>query len=248
MPGVPSSRACDTCRNKRKRVCARLTRTKLCGVHGSLILVQCDQGRPQCSRCIKLHVPCLGGGMQRFRFCAYTKERRKTYTSNRNKVLRNHQSILPSQVPENSSSVVSFLLGDRMQGRKMGFGVHLAHGSFIDDLPRRLAHSEALTAAAEAVIAAMPNWDVSWSLSQWRLRSYTTALKAARLALSHTFEAHSTNTMCAIYLLWICQVRESGDRKIIHESLAYANYRTGLACLMIALSTLQDSLTSSAIP
>ncbi|KAJ5513381.1 hypothetical protein N7463_002933 [Penicillium fimorum] len=47
MPGVPSSRACEGCRQQKKK---------------------CDELKPKCSRCIRVEIPCVNNGAQRFRF------------------------------------------------------------------------------------------------------------------------------------------------------------------------------------
>ncbi|KAJ5766541.1 uncharacterized protein N7511_004157 [Penicillium nucicola] len=47
MPGVPSSRGCEGCRKQKKK---------------------CDQVKPTCSRCTRLRIPCIGNGVQRYKF------------------------------------------------------------------------------------------------------------------------------------------------------------------------------------
>ncbi|OQD80874.1 hypothetical protein PENANT_c031G07116 [Penicillium antarcticum] len=47
MPGVPSSRACESCRKQKKK---------------------CDEVKPTCSRCTRLKVPCIGNGVKRYKF------------------------------------------------------------------------------------------------------------------------------------------------------------------------------------
>jgi hypothetical protein len=103
---------------------------------------------------------------------------------------------------------LSMSLVDKIQNRHSRFEINWAHGSFLDDVPRRLSHSQALAAATEAFMLSIPCADVPHTLSRRRLRSYTSALYATRLALSHSVEAYSINTLCAVYLLWICQVRK----------------------------------------
>ncbi|KAJ5776345.1 uncharacterized protein N7511_001356 [Penicillium nucicola] len=47
MPGVPSSRACDECRKRKKK---------------------CNLAVPACARCTKLNLKCFGAGQQRYKF------------------------------------------------------------------------------------------------------------------------------------------------------------------------------------
>lgn len=113
-----------------------------------------------------------------------------------------------SQMPSSPAMALSMSLVDKIQNRHSRFEINWAHGSFLDDVPRRLSHSQALAAATEAFMLSIPCADVPHTLSRRRLRSYTSALYATRLALSHSVEAYSINTLCAVYLLWICQVRK----------------------------------------
>lgn len=81
----------------------------------------------------------------------------------------------------------------------------------MDEIPKRLEHSRALAAAADAFMLATPRTDISYTLSRQRLRSYSAALRATRLALLNRSEAQSPLNMCAIYFLWACQVRGSAE-------------------------------------
>ena len=123
-----------------------------------------------------------------------------------------------SQMPSSPAMAVSMSLVNKIQTRHSRFEINWAHGSFLDDVPRRISHSQALAAATEAFMLAIPCTDVSHTLSRRRLRSYTSALYATRLALSHSVEAYSLNTLCAVYLLWICQVcRYAFVRVVVKE-------------------------------
>lgn len=101
---------------------------------------------------------------------------------------------------------VSMSLANKLGTRHLRFEINWAHGSFMDEIPKRLGHSEALAAATDAFMLSLPCEDVSYTLSRQRLRSYTAALTAVRLALLQPAEAYSINTLCAVYLLWLCQV------------------------------------------
>lgn len=165
-----------------------------------LTLPQCDEAQPSCSRCQKRQIPCIGGGRQRFVF--------KTYGVDHLKKLGSAESSI-SQTPRSSPDMaVSMSLINKLQNRQSRFEINWAHGSFMDEIPRRTNHSVALAAATEAFMLALPCTEVSHTLSQRRLRSYTAALGATRLALLHPDEAYTLNTLCAVYLLWICQVSE----------------------------------------
>jgi hypothetical protein len=167
-------------------------------LHQSHIEPQCDQIQPICSRCERRGLPCIGGGIQRFIFKAHDIDKMN---------LKSRQSSNAiSQMPSSDSTKVTMSLVNKLETRHLRFEINWAHGSFMDDLPRRVGHSEALAAATEAFMLAIPCRDVSYTLSRRRLRSYTAALTATRLALLTPVEAYSLNTLCSVYLLWICQV------------------------------------------
>jgi hypothetical protein len=162
-----------------------------------LIPSQCDQLQPTCSRCQKLGIPCVGGGLQRFIF--KTHDVSKLVKSSR-------PDLAISQMPSSPAMAVSMSLIDKIQNRHLRFEINWAHGSFLDDVPRRLSHNQALAAATEAFMLSIPCADVPHTLLRRRLRSYASALHATRVALSNPVEAYSLNTLCAVYLLWVCQV------------------------------------------
>lgn len=153
--------------------------------------------KPICSRCQQLGVPCVGGGLKRFIF--------KTHNvSKPNKSSQPDNSI--SQMPRSTSMAVGMSLVSKLKTRHQRFEINWAHGSFMDDIPKRLDHSKALATATEAFMLAIPCAEVSHTLMRERLRAYTAALTATRLALLHPVEAYASNTLCAVYLLWVCQV------------------------------------------
>lgn len=183
-----------------------------------LILSQCDQVQPTCSRCQKLGIPCVGGGLQRFIF--KTHDMSKLVKSSR-------PDLAISQMPSSPAMAVSMSLVNKIQNRHLKFEINWAHGSFLDEVPRRLSHSQALAAVTEAFMLSVPCADVTLTLSRRRLRSYTSALHATRLALSHPVEAYSLNTLCAVYLLWICQVCRHSVVELRLQNVNFTCHRAG---------------------
>lgn len=146
--------------------------------------------------------------MRRFIFRLYTSHPEETIQPPQTTVL----SLAPRsrsipQMPSNNLTCLSALLIDKLRTKHLDHDMQWTYGSFIDDVPRRLEHSEALAAATNALMWAHPRTaDLSFSISQQQMQSYVAALQATRLALLRPSEAHSVNTMCAIYFLWVCQV------------------------------------------
>lgn len=146
--------------------------------------------------------------MRRFLFRLYTSHPKEKIQPPQSTVL----SLAPRnrsipQIPSNNLTSLSALLVDKLRTKHLDFDMQWTYGSFLDDVPKRLEHSEALAAATNALMSAHPRTaDPSFSISQQQMQSYVAALQATRLALLRPSEAHSTNTMCAIYFLWVCQV------------------------------------------
>lgn len=118
-------------------------------------------------------------------------------------------------MPNNDLMNLTASLVDKLQNGEPRSGINWSSKVFIHDLPKRLEHSDALAATTHPLILSCPCVGLTHSLSQRRLRSYVSALQATRLALSRTEEACSVNTMCAIYFLWICQVRDTTTGRFV---------------------------------
>ncbi|KAJ5632506.1 hypothetical protein N7490_008845, partial [Penicillium lividum] len=78
------------------------------------------------------------------------------------------------------------------------------YGPFLRDLPRRFGSSPVLDAAAMALVSSYPYFkrhDVPPAV----LMKFGKALKALRECLNNPLDARSPDTLCAIYLISICQ-------------------------------------------
>lgn len=79
------------------------------------------------------------------------------------------------------------------------------YGAFLKYIPQRLGSNQALDAAVQALASAsscLRNREHSTQV----LIQYGNALKSLRLSLSDPRKAESPETLCAIYLIMICQV------------------------------------------
>ncbi|KAF1808733.1 hypothetical protein P152DRAFT_443078 [Eremomyces bilateralis CBS 781.70] len=186
MPGVPSSRACDACRKQRKK---------------------CDQQRPACSRCARLQVACVGAGKQRFKFAENrTIDRLESHTPSTNPS--------PCRSPEAAALVVPASPSNRLTLVTSAFLSTLrvtdirydptAYGEFLTEIPRRLGANAALDASVHAFSVGFPQI-YSHEKSPEVVESYFRALAALRTSLDRPSEASSINTLCAIYMMIICQ-------------------------------------------
>lgn len=78
-------------------------------------------------------------------------------------------------------------------------------GPFLREVPRRLGANAALDAAVGTLISACA--DVAHGQRSYEtVARYGRALKALRACLADEVVAQSSNTLCAIYVIWICLV------------------------------------------
>lgn len=86
------------------------------------------------------------------------------------------------------------------------------YGDFVNDVPSRLGANAALDAVAALFINA--HSEVCTGSRQVSVRTislYSTALASLRTSLGSYESASSTETLCAITLLLLCQVSTSQD-------------------------------------
>ena len=79
------------------------------------------------------------------------------------------------------------------------------YGAFLKYVPQRLGTNQALDAAVQALASASSCLRTRENSTQV-LVQYGDALKALRLSLSDPLKAETPETLCAIYLIMICQV------------------------------------------
>ncbi|KAL7946766.1 hypothetical protein V8C42DRAFT_318742 [Trichoderma barbatum] len=214
MPGVPSYRGCDACRKQKKK---------------------CDMASPACSRCSRLNIPCVGCGQLRYKFKDQTDlqiERSSKKTRSR----ASPQSRAGTGSGGESPSSITSLVSNRDSARSGAFVSLLdindpsydlsCYGGWFKDLPRRLGTNEALDAAVEAMVGFYPHLrrHEQSSLSRGSLFKYVNALQALRTCLNDPQKANKPETLCAVYVIMICQgwTGRDSDQKISHgEGLAH---------------------------
>ena len=83
------------------------------------------------------------------------------------------------------------------------------YGGFLRDVPPRLGTNEALDTAADAVISMHSDFCVTRKLSVQALSKYGRALNTLHTYLDDPVKAASTDTLCAVTILLLCQVHNS---------------------------------------
>ncbi|TFB05878.1 hypothetical protein CCMA1212_001536 [Trichoderma ghanense] len=209
MPGVPSYRGCDACRKQKKK---------------------CDMASPACSRCSRLNIPCVGCGQLRYKF----KDQTELQAERLSKRTRGRTS--PPEARSRSPSSITSLVSNEQTARSVAFVSLLditdpsydlsCYGGWFKDLPRRLGTNKALDAAVEAMVGFYPHMrrHEQASLSRGSLFKYVNALQALRTSLDDPQLAQKPETLCAVYVLMICQgwTGKDTDQRMSHgEGLAH---------------------------
>ncbi|KFY02305.1 hypothetical protein O988_02232 [Pseudogymnoascus sp. VKM F-3808] len=206
MPGVPSGRGCDGCRKQKKK---------------------CDQAKPSCSRCARLKMACVGAGQQRYKFKEQngtqnaiaiprrTKEQNGTGTTiimpQRTKEEYTSFDMIDvlKTVPHTPSSKLTLATDEFVGTIKMSTSVRYNlvywYGEFLKDIPARLGRNGALDTAVEALTAAHSSFCLYHRATPEALVKYSTALRTLRFYLDDPVKASSSETLCAVMLLLICQ-------------------------------------------
>ncbi|OJJ50390.1 hypothetical protein ASPZODRAFT_57642 [Penicilliopsis zonata CBS 506.65] len=183
MPGVPSGRACEGCRKQKKK---------------------CDERTPACSRCIRLGLPCEGSGRKRYKFVeAQGLSTKQSAVMSR----RGTRQVLLGTPPANErTSLVKAFIYAVSPSSDLRYSLFWTYGDFLVDIPPRLGESPALDASADALISAHVSFSsCRGTTSVHALTKYSRALQALRSALDDPIQAVSSNTLCAVMLLLLCQ-------------------------------------------
>lgn len=177
---------------------------------------KCDQVEPVCGRCERLGLCCGGAVVRRFKFIPEKFERTPNATNPRNKrekcqVLRNELVI--SQTPPSESMRVARDFISVLESPSVSYDLNLL-GIFFKTLPQRFDSSPALRSSVNA-LTDMYRSTRGHGDSTLALKHQGTAMKDIREALQDPKEAHTPNTVLAIYVVMMSQVRLT-SRHLLH--------------------------------
>ena len=82
------------------------------------------------------------------------------------------------------------------------------YGNFFHDIPKRLGYNLALDTSVKAIITALP-FHHTRVLPAGALAHYVDSLKATRITLNDSVKGRTSDTLCAMYLVLVCSVRET---------------------------------------
>lgn len=177
-------------------------------------LCKCDEKQPTCSRCSRLGLVCVGSGQQRYKFkdghsvLHNSGKGRQQDLSIRAKVKRKQEEVgVIITFPSNLLSSLSHAFVKAIKpSTGLRYNLVWTYGGFLQDVPRRLGMNEALDAAADALVASHSSFCVHRMISVEALTKYSLALNKIRICLDDPIKARTSETLCAIYLVLLCQV------------------------------------------
>ncbi|POR35088.1 Uncharacterized protein TPAR_04700 [Tolypocladium paradoxum] len=189
MPGVPSYRGCEACRKQKKK---------------------CDQAKPACSRCARLEIPCVGCGQQRYKFKDETSNLKaadshlvRRSASALSKSNNTARAAAPSRPLTNTVSLATGAFVSVLEITDPRYDL-FCYGPFIRDIPLQLGRHTALDASADALASAFRSVHTG-RVSLETLSKNVRALNSVQRSLQDPATAYSEQTLCAIYLIMLCQ-------------------------------------------
>ncbi|KAJ5232094.1 hypothetical protein N7468_005050 [Penicillium chermesinum] len=198
MPGALTSKGCNACRKAKKK---------------------CDELQP-CSRCQRLQIPCEGSGQQRYKFQhADSSQPVQPRSRRRRSAVAVPGPKIAQQLP--TDALLSCFIST-LQIHDVRYAITY-YGLFLHDLPRRLGQSAALDASVKSLVTSYPYFHKvhGRDFPQEVLVDYGRSLRVLRETLSDPRACHSPDTLCAIYLISVCQ-SWMGNSSINHgEAIAH---------------------------
>ncbi|KAF4960617.1 hypothetical protein FSARC_10431 [Fusarium sarcochroum] len=197
MPGVPSYKGCDACRKQKKK---------------------CDKGKPRCARCTRLDIACDNVGKQRYKFKVQTLELGSDSSTptlvdtDEDTTSSSSQGSTPPvsfqaliRVPSNPTTIVTHTLVSRLEITDLRYDI-TCYGDFLRHIPARLGRNEALDASADALATTFSTLHRPQGYQTVdALTKYVRAINSLRICLDNPQKARMPETMCAVYLIMICQ-------------------------------------------
>lgn len=157
---------------------------------------------------------CVGGGQQRYMFKNQSLKVMQTQSGAESQSeLRSFSSAGkrvvfiggPTRVPSTDTSIMAAAFVAAFQVTDIRYAMAY-YGPFLRDIPQRLGNSTVLDAAVRALSTAYPFLHTG-SYPPNVLFLYGRSLRTLRECLNNPAEARSPNTLCAVYLIIICQVK-----------------------------------------
>ncbi|KAK3357259.1 beta-lactamase/transpeptidase-like protein [Lasiosphaeria hispida] len=169
----------------------------------------CDQLTPSCSRCARLGIHCTGSGERRYKFVArpdnHSSQRAPPTTGAHaeSSIASSTTQLVPTGAPSNQATLDASSFLSALQVTDVRFDLRI-YGPFFTEIPRRLGRNEALDASVRALTTAFPSVHTHQHTPDM-YKTYGEALRHLRASLGDPATAASVETLCAVYLIMICQ-------------------------------------------
>ena len=108
------------------------------------------------------------------------------------------------RTPSNETTMVASKFASTLEVTDLRYDLAW-YGAFLKDIPRRLGSNDALDASVSALTVAHSSLHTRQKSPEIFVK-YGKALKALRTCLNDPIKARTVETLCAIYLIIICQV------------------------------------------
>jgi hypothetical protein len=171
-----------------------------------------------------LNISCVGSGERRFKFKEERRFTKSPETDDERKIILKQESpdypvaaaLLAAGRAARTiflppSNELTFLTSVFVQTLKpstdLRYNLVWNYGGFLAEVPQRLGTNEALDASVYAVCAAHSSFCVYKDISVEALTKYSHALRMLRVCLDDPVKASTPETLCAVMMLLICQVR-----------------------------------------
>lgn len=154
---------------------------------------------------------CVGAGQQRYKFKEEHGTRNSIVIPHRSKDLTGFNIMdAVNTVPHTPSSALTLTTDEFIGTMTISTGVRFNlvywYGGFLKDIPARLGSNEALDSSVKALTAAHSSYCLQHRATPDALVKYSAALRTLRFYLDDPVKACSSETLCAVMLLLICQV------------------------------------------
>ena len=162
---------------------------------------------------MRLHISCIGAGRQRYIFKVVATEPPEfmQHCSNNDSspsVFSASTSIVTISA-SNTTKLASQLIERIKPGLDIRFHLAWTYGGYLEDIPRRLGINQALDTATEVLVAIHARFrEGSQDATAEILSKYGHALTILRRYLNDPCYVYTPETLCAVQLLLICQVRD----------------------------------------
>lgn len=112
---------------------------------------------------------------------------------------------LVAAIPSNEYTALARECSHRLATVDIRYDLAWTFGPFLRELPKRIGTNAALDAGLTALMSAVSDLALGYRSPETVIQ-YGCALKALRKCLADEVVAQSSNTLCAIYLIWVTMV------------------------------------------